>query len=110
MRPWLNWPTLLAKHYCLSPKSAMKLLSLSNDTETNRRVWQAMFATFCQGLKALNKLTYCFPKFFHRKLSGFQFQQISLKACRDSFGSRLVLLVETISAIGLICFVSVNEY
>ena len=44
LRLWRNWPTLLAKHYCLSPKSAMTLLTLSNDTETNKRVWQAMFA------------------------------------------------------------------
>ena len=48
-------------------------------------------------------------KCVHRKLAGFQFQLSSLKACRDSFGSRLALFVETISANGLTCFVLVNE-
>ena len=37
-----------AKHYCLSPKSAKTLLSLTNDTETNKSVWQAMFASFAK--------------------------------------------------------------
>ena len=35
-----------AKHYCLSPKSAMTLLSLAKDTETNKSVWQAIFPSF----------------------------------------------------------------
>ena len=36
----------LAEHYCLSPKSPMTLLSLSNDTKINKSVWQAMFVSF----------------------------------------------------------------
>ena len=48
IRPLRNWQTVLAKHYCLSPKSAMILLSLTYDTETNKSVWQAMFANFAK--------------------------------------------------------------
>ena len=45
-----------------------------------------------------------------RKLIGFQFQYSSLKACRDLFRRKYALFVETISANGLIGFVSVYEY
>ena len=48
LRLWPNWPTLLTKHYCLGPKSATILLSLTNDPETNKSVWQAMYAIFAK--------------------------------------------------------------
>ena len=41
---WRNWPALLTKYYCLCLKSANTSLSLTNDTETNKSVWQAVFA------------------------------------------------------------------
>ena len=46
LRLWQNWPKLLAKHHYLSPKSVMLSLSLTNDTETNKKVWQAIFSIF----------------------------------------------------------------
>ena len=41
-----NWRTLLAKHYCLSSKSTMTLLSLIDHTATSKSGWQAMFSSF----------------------------------------------------------------
>ena len=40
--------TLLTKHYCLSPESAMTLLSLTNDIETDKSVCKSMFAGFAK--------------------------------------------------------------
>ena len=53
-RLWLNRPTLLAKHYCLIPKSAMALLSFTKyDTEKNKGVWEATFVHLAQALAKL---------------------------------------------------------
>ena len=48
--------------YCSNSTSAMTLLSLVNDTETNKSVWQALFASFAthilQRLKAAKENCY----------------------------------------------------
>ena len=41
LKPWRNWPTSLAKHYCFRLKSGVKFLSLANALEINNSVCQA---------------------------------------------------------------------
>ena len=60
---WGNWPTLLVKRYWLSPKSAMTLLSSTNDRETNEslanNILKAVFSDPILGIGSLIIDRYC---------------------------------------------------